>query len=825
MKLKSLFVLCAVVLVASCGDGDGCGASDPCPVDRVEVTPQAATSQVGQTQLFTARVIDTEGSTVAGASVSWSSNNTNVATVASDGLATGVSVGTATITASSSGKSGGATLTVEQPDASSIVISSGDQQTVRTGSTVPVAPSVVVRDASSQPIQGVTVSFAISGGGGSLTGSSATTNASGIASTGGWTLGPTPGANTLTASVAGVQPVTFTATARPPHWTVMVYMAADNNLAWAGIGDIDEMEAAGTDPEVQVVVQAEFSETQVDLGNCGSECFNRPNFNTFRYFIDGTGESVKGPDGPATDIGNRDMTSPAELNEFVRWSQATYAAEHYVLVLWNHGGGYAGLIEDATSAGPTLMPISALRPALSGVDQIDILDFDMCLMAGYETLVMVEGSADYVVFSEETVPGAGNPYREFLDGIQELAAAAPVDVARVIVERFHQSYQGNRASTTQSAYDMVGFARFETALDVLAGSLQEDLPSIGSAIRVAAEGSQKFYYRELTDIVDFLTLLKQEIADPTLRAQIDDVVSEATGSFRILNRVRDGSEVSFGAEASVMMASGLHIVMPSGVGEDILTNSGPRSFEEYAAAFMGRPWTEFLADWLAGGDEQTVLDQGNERFEGYLFWNPAAIAEGVDIDLWVLEPSGNLFIPWLGSVTPNGHLTNDSADDGTNYEGYLTNRFVEPGLYKFYAHLYADPSSYTPEFDVLFRLDQTSVFESLYTPDFPWLSLQTSWLDDPDASFAKVEAGEYTDLKWAMWLDMPSAGPNPDLQVRPVMGSPHGVDAQGIAAPSISKAQLDRVRRALSERANRVRAPTTQPSLDLRQRLLEWRGK
>ena len=34
------------------------------------------------------------------------------------------------------------------------------------------------------------------------------------------------------------------------EWTVMVYVAADNNLELAGLGDVNEMEAVGSSPQV-----------------------------------------------------------------------------------------------------------------------------------------------------------------------------------------------------------------------------------------------------------------------------------------------------------------------------------------------------------------------------------------------------------------------------------------------------------------------------------------------------------------------------------------------------------------------------------------------
>ncbi len=194
------------------------------------------------------------------------------------------------------------------------------------------------------------------------------------------------------------------------EWTVMVYMAADNSLAAQGVFDMDEMEAAGVTTSITTVVQAEFSPDVIAQYNgCDASCFNRPNFNTFRYEITGQGTDVNGPNGPATDIGNVDMTSPTTLKNFIDYAKATYPANHYLLVLWNHGGGYTGLIQDQTSSGSGLMSVDELKTALTG-SGIDVLDFDMCLMAGYETLVKVGDLVSQVVFSEEVVPGAGNPY-------------------------------------------------------------------------------------------------------------------------------------------------------------------------------------------------------------------------------------------------------------------------------------------------------------------------------------------------------------------------------------------------------------------------------
>jgi hypothetical protein len=100
--------------------------------------------------------------------------------------------------------------------AASIQVQAGDGQSVTVGQSVATAPSGLVTDGGSNPVQGVTVDFAVASGGGGITGASTTTDASGITTVGSWTLGTTAGANTLTATAQGSgingNPVTFTAT-------------------------------------------------------------------------------------------------------------------------------------------------------------------------------------------------------------------------------------------------------------------------------------------------------------------------------------------------------------------------------------------------------------------------------------------------------------------------------------------------------------------------------------------------------------------------------------------------------------------------------------
>jgi adhesin/invasin len=115
--------------------------------------------------------------------------------------------------------------------AASVTALSLTQQSAQVGTLVSSPPSVVVRDGSGTPVANTVVTFAVTTGGGQLTGASQTTNAQGVATVTSWRLGPTPGTNRVTATVASLTPVTFTATGTAGAPATMEKAAGDNQTA------------------------------------------------------------------------------------------------------------------------------------------------------------------------------------------------------------------------------------------------------------------------------------------------------------------------------------------------------------------------------------------------------------------------------------------------------------------------------------------------------------------------------------------------------------------------------------------------------------------
>jgi hypothetical protein len=166
----------------------------------VRITPGSASGFAGQTVRFSAVAVDAAETPVPGTPIVFSSSDASVAVVdAASGLATlGQKRGSARITAQTlTGQSASASVTVMLPGSSLSATGGG---TAPVGGVVPVAAVVTASDGV--PVAGVAVAFAVATGGGSVSPTSATTDASGRAGAS-WKLGPTVGGQTLTVSAAG----------------------------------------------------------------------------------------------------------------------------------------------------------------------------------------------------------------------------------------------------------------------------------------------------------------------------------------------------------------------------------------------------------------------------------------------------------------------------------------------------------------------------------------------------------------------------------------------------------------------------------------------
>ncbi len=111
-RVRQLLCLAAI---AACGGGEGPTGEQTPSVASVVVSVPTNVIIVGKSEQLTATVRDQTGKVLTDRAVTWTSSALGVAGVGSNGVVTGLSPGSATITAASGGKSGSAVITVSAP--------------------------------------------------------------------------------------------------------------------------------------------------------------------------------------------------------------------------------------------------------------------------------------------------------------------------------------------------------------------------------------------------------------------------------------------------------------------------------------------------------------------------------------------------------------------------------------------------------------------------------------------------------------------------------------------------------------------------------------
>jgi len=302
------------------------------------------------------------------------------------------------------------------------------------------------------------------------------------------------------------------------EWTVMVYLDSDNNLESAGIDDINEMEIVGSTIEVNIVVQVDripYSVLAANNEGYADDISNGDWTNTRRYYITQDFDPVQINSQLKSDLGELNMGDPQTLIDFTHWATINYPAKKYLLVIWNHGGGFRSLsltkdiAWDDTSGGDKItMP--ELEYALSAINtqmgkKIDIVGMDACFMAMIEVAYQIKDYADILVTSEESVPFNGWPYDTILGELVGNSLISSGQLAVDIVDKYIFSY--SYGNVTQSAIDLSYMDTLTSQLSNLALAIMDDSLTFKSKYILASVSSQYYGDPDFIDLYDFCNQL------------------------------------------------------------------------------------------------------------------------------------------------------------------------------------------------------------------------------------------------------------------------------------------------------------------------------
>lgn len=348
-------------------------------------------------------------------------------------------------------------------------------------------------------------------------------------------------------------------------WTILVYMAGDNDLDDFGGDDLAEMKKVGSSDRINILVQRDTAAAGVP---------------TRRYRVT---KGANAEDDVVQRIGETNTGDPKVLADFLKWGRVEYPAKRTMAVLWNHGAGWddTDIYAEAKRRGlnpPPSRPSSGAglrrsgvrgRPMLPGgfikrsaakkrfrgpffltafqlekvggkrraiafdddaqdfLDSVemkkvfqaeakaakrkfDVIGMDACLMSMVETGLQVAQAGEVFCGSQEVEPGEGWPYDRILKALAAKPEMDGRELAALIVKEFVGSYS-KRQAVTQSAFDLASLKAVQKAANELGTLLAKayktkDFATQG-AIMSARVRAQGYEHADYVDLVDFCSLL------------------------------------------------------------------------------------------------------------------------------------------------------------------------------------------------------------------------------------------------------------------------------------------------------------------------------
>lgn len=380
------------------------------------------------------------------------------------------------------------------------------------------------------------------------------------------------------------------------EWTVMVYMAGDNNLSDECLWAIKEMYRVGLQGDDVAVVTLYESKARgvpiicYDMGNlpepeAGSEPDVYPDESVKvipvrNYTVDG-GLEQWGKELPKI----KQFVSATELIKFIQYCVKKYPAQRYMVVLSGHGAGAVGKNFLKEERQGRYLSIPMLRYALGEVNKglsknpggkkIDILGLDACAMSMVEVAYEMRDVVNFMVGAEGFEINTGWPYHRILEalpgiimdpkGLEPAQALASAVVDRYVT--YYSDFAVAGVSVDQAACDLSQAVQLKDAVKQLVQTLRVKIPlkraahkkastrsaakkpiksALLDAVILAHWRAQSYKFEEYVDLWDFCDLLQAGCTDEDVQSACAKV-KEAIGFEGVTQeKIRDSEHARLG---------------------------------------------------------------------------------------------------------------------------------------------------------------------------------------------------------------------------------------------------------------------------------------
>ncbi len=407
------------------------------------------------------------------------------------------------------------------------------------------------------------------------------------------------------------------------EWTVLIYLAGDNNLSEECVYILKEIKRVappappkgGRSPETSSVhVVAQFD--PLGRGNPSR-----------RFHIEYSDGELEDDELYYSRKLETDTGSPSALLEFLLETIEWYPARQYMLVLSGHGAGVLQNFflqdeERPLSSIPSTFPVPALRRVFRsarlkhalGDYKIDILGFDACMMSMTEVCYQLRDIdvLNLVVGSEGFSLNSGWPMDRILGYLQSLPPAPPATktsvttVAKKIVDiftNFYHDYYLGGLSVDQSVIDLSKIGKLRDEIDRLALAMLKAMHTespkpdrydekgrpFQDALLLAHWAAQSYNGEQCVDLYDFCNLLQKRVREDRREESVWSCCKRimeflTEGDDRIIKR-------SCYAGAAFQHSHGISIYFPWG-DYDVTPGYNELDFYDHSK------WDEFLKRYL-----------------------------------------------------------------------------------------------------------------------------------------------------------------------------------------------------------------------------------
>lgn len=217
--------------------------------------------------------------------------------------------------------------------------------------------------------------------------------------------------------------------------TLIVYMAADNDLSADALKNLGQIEKAYLNTGAKLVV---FIDTSDDLPRIL--------------------EVTKAGSVVIQEYQEFNSVSAEKMNEVLQEIISLYPSEHYGLVLWSHGTSWlpaGSLLRAFGSDGNKQLNIPELAEALPSL--FDFILFDACLMGAVEVAYELRHKVDYIIAPSTETIADGFPYELI---IPELLSFEP-DLKQV-AQTYFNFYNNQNGAYRSATISLINASELET---------------------------------------------------------------------------------------------------------------------------------------------------------------------------------------------------------------------------------------------------------------------------------------------------------------------------------------------------------------------------